>query len=68
MPFVDGNTVKGWGVFRQEPWHFVGVFPTKEAAEAKARDMGPGYIVAFGENREGTDDFVYTSIDNPSDA
>jgi hypothetical protein len=60
MPFVEGKTLTGWGVIRNSPWHFVGIFPTQEGAECKAQEMGVGYIAVYGENREGSDDFVWS--------
>lgn len=60
MPFLHGNTIKGWGVLRSSPWHFVGLFSDKAQAEAKAREMGADYKVRFGENQEGTDNFIYS--------
>jgi hypothetical protein len=50
---------------RLSPWDFLGIFPTKEEAEAKARKAGAGYVVRYGENRAGSDDFVWSSTDNP---
>ena len=61
MPFVNGETLIGWGVVRNSPWHFAGLFPTEEQAKAKAREMGSEYIVAYGENRAGSDDFVFST-------
>jgi hypothetical protein len=60
MPFVNGTTLTGWGVVRGSPWHFAGIFPTKDEADAKATEMGDGYEVHFGENREGSDDFIWS--------
>jgi hypothetical protein len=65
--FVEGETVTGWGVVRSNPWHFVGIFPTKEVAEAKVAEMGDGYGVKWGDNRKGTDDFLWNS-EQPDDA
>lgn len=65
MPFPTGKALKGWGVIRNDPWHFVGLFTTQSEAYTKAREMGPGYIARLGEQREGTDDFVWTNSDNP---
>jgi hypothetical protein len=65
MPFTEGKTHQGWGVFRSSPWEFVGLFETKEQADAKAQEMGPEYQVAFGEQQEGTDNFVYSDTDQP---
>lgn len=50
--------IKGWGVYRMEPWHFVGLFSNAEEAEALRSDKGPDYKVSFGSHRLGTDDFV----------
>jgi len=50
--------VKGWGVYRQEPWHLAGVFSTAEEAEAVRLEKGDGYKASFGSHRPGTDDFV----------
>ena len=60
MPFVNGVTTTGWGVVRNDPWHLVGVYGTEAEATAKATEMGEGYEVHFGENREGSDDFVWS--------
>ena len=60
MPYLEGNTLTGWGVVRNAPWHFVGIFSDKGEAEAKAHEMGDQYEVHWGENREGSDDFVWT--------
>lgn len=61
--FVDGVTLTGWGVFRggEKPWHFVGMFASKEDAQAKAAEMGPDYEVQWGDNQEGTDNFLWGS-------
>jgi hypothetical protein len=58
MPFEAGKTRFGWGVYRSAPWHFVGMFDTKDDAAAKASEMGEGYEVALGENQAGTDNFI----------
>jgi hypothetical protein len=39
---------------RCEPWHFVGVYGTREEAESEARQRGDGYIVCVDEGRDGT--------------
>jgi hypothetical protein len=41
---------------------FAGLFGTKEEAEARAKQLGPEYELRYGDNREGTDDFISTSI------
>jgi hypothetical protein len=54
-----GRRFIGWGVFSTDPWHFVDLFGSRRQAYAKAREMGKGYIVRFGELEEGTDSFVW---------
>ena len=61
MPFVEGKTLSGWGVYRSTPWHLAGVYVDHSEAAAKAVELGPEYLVKFGETREGTDDFVAAS-------
>lgn len=51
--------VKGWGVVRNEPWHFVGLFPTEVEAQERCAELGNGYEVKFGSRRLATDDFTY---------
>ena len=63
MPYVEGTTLTGWGVVRDAPWHFAGLFGTKEEAEAKAKQLGPEYEARHGDNREGTDDFISTTVE-----
>jgi hypothetical protein len=58
MPFTMRNVLKGWGVLRKSPWHFAGLYPTKQEADAKAQEMGAGYVVLFGEQLQGTDNFI----------
>lgn len=38
----------GWIVYRPRPWHFVGVFGSREEAELKRERAGPDYQVEFG--------------------
>lgn len=47
-----------WGVVRDEPNIIVGAFPTKAAAEAKARAMGEDYKVSYIFHLPGTDEFI----------
>jgi hypothetical protein len=61
MPFTAGKTAKGWGVYRPAPWHFAGIYPSKERAEAKAQELGPQYATSYGEHQVGTDNFVGTA-------
>ena len=67
MAFVEGTTISGWGVVRVAPatWHFVGIYQSKADADLKAAELGPDYVVRFGQGHDGTDDFVWTSADNP---
>lgn len=62
MPFQNGNTLAGYGVVRVAPatWHFAGLFKTKQEAAAKAAELGDGYEVHYGEQQEGTDNFIWT--------
>lgn len=62
MSFETGRTLKGWGVVRGKPWHLAGVYETKEEAEAKAQELGSDYEAHFGENQEGTDNFIWTTV------
>lgn len=59
MTTTEGVLFTGWGVVRVKPWHFVGLLPTKELAQAKAAEMGAGYEVHHGEHREGSDAFTW---------
>ena len=63
MPFVEGTTLKGWGVTRNAPWHFAGIFQTKEEAEVRAKELGADYEVHYGENQEGTDNFIWGDLE-----
>jgi hypothetical protein len=49
MPIMTGKTLVGWGVVREQPWDFVGMFDTQVEAAAKAIDMGKGYEAHHGE-------------------
>lgn len=60
MPFTEGQTVSGWGVYRSAPWHFAGIFDTQEKAQAEADRLGAGYVVKYGDNQVGTDNFIAT--------
>lgn len=65
MAFVEGETIRGWGVFRGDPWHFDSTHETQADAQARAAELGGAYEVQFGANRAGTDDFVYGNIGTP---
>lgn len=64
--YVEGETIHGWGVVRSEPWHFVGIYPDKESAEAASKEAGPNYVVRYGDNQAGTDNFLWSNADNPA--
>lgn len=51
--------VKGWGVFRNEPWHLDGLFPTEAEAQERCAQLGGEYEVKFGSRRLASDDFIY---------
>jgi hypothetical protein len=59
MPFTEGRTIVGWGVVRLDPWDFDAIYPTREEAEAEAEKLGPDYRALWGENQEGTDNFIF---------
>ncbi|MFJ4390938.1 hypothetical protein [Pseudomonas soli] len=61
-PEIPGN-VLGWGVVRSNPWSLLGVYPTKEQAQAEATRIGNGHIAAYGSHKPGTDEFVWHSDD-----
>lgn len=63
---LDGDNplwVKGWGVYRDSPWHFAGIFSTREEAEQKRDTIGTDYKVAFGSRRLASDDFIEGSAE-----
>jgi len=54
----DGQCINGWGVYRKEPWDFVGLFPTRAEAERERENRAGGdYSVAFGSAAVGSNDF-----------
>lgn len=59
MVFPGETALLGWGVVRNEPWHFAGLFSSEEEATRHAAELGPEYEVHWGENKKGTDDFVF---------
>lgn len=64
MSYLEGKTLRGWGVVSLEPWKFAGLFSNKPDAEKEALKLGGNYVVRFGDNRDGTDDFVWTTLNN----
>jgi hypothetical protein len=60
--FLTGQTATGWGVVRPFPWQFAGIYSSMAEAVAKAEELGPDYIVRYGDNRVGSDDFIYDDV------
>lgn len=56
------KTKIGWGVIALEPWHFAGIYSSKEDAEDRAAEMGTNYIVRFGVNLVGTPRFKWRHL------
>lgn len=54
----NAGWVLGWGVVNKTTWHFVDIYPSKEAAEAEAEARGDNYTIDYGSHRLGTDDFI----------
>ncbi|WP_236192774.1 hypothetical protein [Pseudomonas glycinae] len=53
--------VLGWGVVRNTPWRFIGIYQSEDEAKSAASEAGDGYLVHHGSHKPGTDDFVWTS-------
>ena len=45
---VESAEKEGYGVWRVEPWDWIGLFPDKATAIAAAETAGPEYIWCFG--------------------
>ena len=67
MPFKEGRTLVGWGVVRLSPWEFDGIYSSREEAEEEAAKLGPDFEVYWGENQEGTDNFIFADPDPSPD-
>jgi len=52
--------VQGWAVYKSTGWRskFVGVFETRQEAQAAAEDAGKGYEVRWGSYDEREKDFL----------
>ena len=61
MPIPGDNLKAGWGVVRLQPFHLAGVFSSSADAENLAKQLGPGYVVRYGDHAEGSLDFSYKS-------
>jgi hypothetical protein len=55
---VNRGWVMGWGVYRMEPWHLVGVCASSGKADKMKGEAGSDYVAAYGSHRLGSDDFV----------
>lgn len=64
MPIPGDGLNQGWGVVRLNPWHLAGVFTSSIDAENLARNLGPGYVVKFGDRALGSPDFSFASTSN----
>lgn len=61
MPIPGDNLKQGWGVLRLAPWHLAGVFTSSIDAENLAKNLGPGYVVKFGDHTRGASpDFSFS--------
>jgi hypothetical protein len=58
----DEKTTVGWGVIALEPWHFAGIYASRDDAEDRAAEMGTNYIVRFGANLTGTPRFMWRHL------
>jgi hypothetical protein len=57
-PLPIGKALRGWGVIRPSPYHFLGLYRTKTEAEVRALAMGdPEYLVSYGAQEIGTENF-----------
>lgn len=50
--------VKGWGVYRIDPWHLFGVCASREHADQMKQRAGGDYVVGYGSHRLDSDDFI----------
>lgn len=57
MTIVEGKTLIGWGVVRETPWAFAGLFGSQAEAQQRADAAGEGFMVRYGERQEDRDVF-----------
>ncbi|HVC54040.1 MAG TPA: hypothetical protein VND87_18620 [Stellaceae bacterium] len=52
--------VRGWAVYKERGWHprIIGIYDTREEAEAAAQKAGRGYEVRWGSYEETQQDFI----------
>lgn len=60
MPIPGDMLRNGWGVLRLRPWHLAGVFASSVDAESLARNLGPDYVIKYGEHAPGSAEFSFT--------
>ena len=60
MSFPGHKLRSGWGVIRRAPWHLAGVYEISAEAETRVAQLGPEYKIRYGENRLGSDEFVWS--------
>lgn len=56
-PGMEQDAISGWGVFRRDPWDFIGIYDRREDAEQERRRVGEDYEVAFGTGHIGSNRF-----------
>jgi hypothetical protein len=61
MPIPGDNLRAGWGVIRLQPFHLAGVFSASADAENLAKQLGPAYVVRYGDHVAGSPDFSFKS-------
>jgi hypothetical protein len=62
MPFTMGKALKGWGVVRKSPWHFAGLYSTKQEADARRRRWEPATLCCSASNYR---ERIISSRNNP---
>ena len=55
---MNPGWLKGWGVFKNVPWHFADLFISREEAEAFRGTLGADYQVANVSHHIGSNDFI----------
>ncbi|QGZ94243.1 hypothetical protein [Terricaulis silvestris] len=67
MPIPGEMLRRGWGVLRLTPMHLAGIFSSSVEAEALAQNLGPDYVVKYGEHTPGSAEFNFAnSTETPS--
>lgn len=68
MVAFDRRSLIGYCVIHRNPWHFLGIYATREEAERHAKQAGNDYEAAFGAYYEKTDEFVALDLDQNADS